>query len=290
TGQSYQFDYTAPSLLTFNRYKPTVESAHGASVTYRLTFSERISGLDPTDFTLVIDSGLATGTLASNAVLAQGTAGTIYDVTVSNITKFVRLHLDLKAAGTGIIDAAGNALPGPATGPRYTIDPAPVVDSIVRQSPTTEITAAGDITFRVYFSEKVSGVDATDFFTTTVSGDARGTLAVLGNDVLASRPLAVTAAVGSTGMVYNVTVRAATGTGALRLDVKPSGTGIKDADGQALFGGFTGGQTYTLQQSTSGRFATVQDLVPVDIMKNTADKPQAKVWYHAGKWWSVLAA
>ncbi|MEI6947586.1 T9SS type A sorting domain-containing protein, partial [Paraflavisolibacter sp. H34] len=26
------------------------------------------------------------------------------------------------------------------------------------------------------------------------------------------------------------------------------------------------------------------------IMKNTADKPQAKVWYHAGKWWSVLAA
>ncbi|MEI6949908.1 Ig-like domain-containing protein [Paraflavisolibacter sp. H34] len=289
SGQSYSFDYTVPSPLGMTRLKPTTEVAHGAAVTCRVTFNEGVTGVDPTDFTIVLISGEPTGLLAANAVAPVGTTGTTFDVTISSITKYVTLRLDLKENGTGITDIAGNALTGGLAGPNYTIDPAPIVETITRQSPLADTTGLSDVTFRVTFSEKVTGVDPSDFYPTTVSGDARGTLAVLGNEVLASKALPLLTAVGTTGMVYDVTVHAVAGTGAMRLDVKESGTGIKDTDGQPLYGGFTGGEPYYFQQSTAQRFASVTDLSPVPIAKNTADKPQGKVWYYASKWWSVLS-
>ncbi|MEI6945607.1 T9SS type A sorting domain-containing protein [Paraflavisolibacter sp. H34] len=287
TGQPYSFDYTPPAVLGISRLRPLADSAHGSSVTYRLLFSEGVTGVDPGDFAITTLSGTPTGRLTATAVQASGTGGTTYDVTISAITRLVTLRLDLKDS-TGIVDAGGNTHRGYTSAPIYTIDPAPVVDSIVRRSPQDEVTSAADVTFRVYFSEKVKNVDPTDFFTTAVTGDVRGTLAELGNETLASRPLPVVAAAGTGGTTYDVSVHAITGTGTLRLDVKEGGTGIKDEEGEPLLGGFTGGQTYTIQQPAAPGFTTVTDLGPVPIAKNTADKPQGKLWYYAYKWWSVL--
>jgi hypothetical protein len=52
---------------------------------------------------------------------------------------------------------------------------------------------------------------------------------------------------GSSGRQYDVTVQVTNGGGGtLRLDLKSSNTGIADEVGNAVSGGFTDGQSYTL--------------------------------------------
>ncbi|MEI6945621.1 T9SS type A sorting domain-containing protein [Paraflavisolibacter sp. H34] len=289
-GETYRFDYTAPVATAISRLKPYQEKADGGAATYRVTFSEAVTGVDPSDFTLTPLSGTPSGRLAPDAVVAADSTGTSWEVTLTDISTFVTLRLDLNPAGTGIADSAGNLLEGGFTaGQRYIMDPPPAVVSISRQSPLSETTGEPEVTFRVVFSEKVRNVDASDFYTTTLSGEVRGTLAALSNTVMASSTLTTVAAVGTAGTTYDVTVRAIAGNGTLRLDLKDQQTDIKDSDGLFLSSGFTGGETYSFQQPTEGRFASVTDLAPVTIEKNTGEKPQGKVWTYAGKWWSVLA-
>jgi hypothetical protein len=52
---------------------------------------------------------------------------------------------------------------------------------------------------------------------------------------------------------------------------------------------FIPGAQVTSGQKRSPGFASVTPLDPVSISSHTADKPQAKVWTYAEKWWSVLA-
>jgi hypothetical protein len=109
---------------------------------------------------------------------------------------------------------------------------APVVSSVLRSSPTTQNTSASSVTFGVNFSEAVTGVDATDFSLYTTGGTASGTIGT----------------VSGTGAAYTVTVTGITGTGPLRLDVSSAGTGIVDAPGNPLSGGFASGQSYLIQR------------------------------------------
>jgi len=236
-------DLTPPSVASVNRQSPTTTTTSASSVTYRVTFSEKVSGVDATDFAVTKVSGTVTGTVASNAVVAVGTTGNTYDVTVTSITGTGDLRLDLKSTGTGITDASANAISGGYTsGQIYTIQTvdttAPAVVSINRQSPTTITTSASSVTYRITFSEKVSGVDAADFTVTRVSGTVTGTVA--SNGVVA---------VGTTGNTYDVTVSSITGEGDLRLDLKSTGTGITDGSGNAIGGGYFSGQIYTVQTS-----------------------------------------
>ncbi len=156
---------------------------------------------------------------------------------------------------------------------------APSVQSINRQSPSSETTSGTSVTYRASFSEGVTGVDAADFVATTVSGSATGTVSSV-------------AAVGTNGNTYDVTVSSITGEGAIRLDLKGSGTGIADMAGNAIASGYTAGQTYTIQKPTQGggelAFASVTNLDALAVNNNTQDKPQSKVWFHDGKHWTVL--
>ena len=102
----------------------------------------------------------------------------------------------------------------------------PTVVSINRQSPTTQSTNATSVTFRAIFSEAVTGVDATDFATTVVSGSLTSSISSV-------------AIVGTDGTTYDVTVSSITGSGTLRLDLKATNTGIIDAAGNAITGGYT---------------------------------------------------
>ena len=93
--------------------------------------------------------------------------------------------------------------------------------------------SGGTEQFAVTFSESVIGVDTSDF-TLTDTGSASG---------------AINSISGSGGS-YTVTVTGATGTGTMRLDLKSSGTSIADAAGNAISGGFTSGETYTISPSS----------------------------------------
>jgi hypothetical protein len=110
---------------------------------------------------------------------------------------------------------------------------APSVSSINRQSPTNATTNATGLVFRVTFSKNVGGVDASDF-SLTATGTAAGTVA------------SVSAGSGTT---IDVAVNGVSGDGTLRLDLKNSGTGISDAAGNPIGGGFTSGETYTLDHT-----------------------------------------
>ncbi|MEI6945781.1 T9SS type A sorting domain-containing protein [Paraflavisolibacter sp. H34] len=286
-GQTYIID-PQPTVLAINRLLPAEEDTEVGEVTYRVHFSQRVNGVDAADFNLAELKGDLSGAISS--VRPAGSGGNLYDVTVSGLTREVRLRLDLKGSGTGITDVYGKSLySGFTSGQVYSLNPAPRLLRISRQAPLEAYTADGEVTFRVVFSEKVKGVDASHFYTTPLSGDVRGTLAVLANEPLGKAPRPVVTPVGSDGTTYDVTVHGITGNGTLRLDAREGRNGIKDADGQSFSAGFSSGEAYSFRQNTSQRLFSVTDLAPVAISKNTADKPQAKVWYHAGRWWSVLS-
>jgi autotransporter-associated beta strand protein len=107
---------------------------------------------------------------------------------------------------------------------------APVVTSSNRYDPYNQKTGATSVTFRVTFSQAVSGVDASDFALTT-TGTVTGTVASVTQ---------------LSGFAYNVTVGSLVNSGTVRLDLKGSGTGIVSSTGGVpVAGGFTSGQTYS---------------------------------------------
>ncbi|ACB77524.1 Ig family protein [Opitutus terrae PB90-1] len=105
-GQTYTIDKTAPTLSTIARRTPATVHADGAGVTWRVIFAEGVTGVDASDFALTVVSESATGTIAS----VTPVDALVYDVSVNPVSGQGRLRLDLKSAGTGIADLAGNTL------------------------------------------------------------------------------------------------------------------------------------------------------------------------------------
>jgi sugar lactone lactonase YvrE len=102
-------DTTAPSIASF-----TTGAVTATSVTFQLNFSEPVTGVDSADFT-VVTAGGAVATIGT----VTGSAAS-YSVPVS-FTGTGTVQLNLKTSGTGIVDAANNAIVGGATGPIYTM-------------------------------------------------------------------------------------------------------------------------------------------------------------------------
>jgi autotransporter-associated beta strand protein len=108
---------TAPSVVSINRFNPASASTNTSSVTFRVTFSEQVSGVDAGDFSLAL-----TGSVSGAVTNVSAGSGATIDVTVSGINGNGTLRLDLNDAGTGIFDTAGNALAGGFTnGQSYNI-------------------------------------------------------------------------------------------------------------------------------------------------------------------------
>jgi gliding motility-associated-like protein len=118
-------DGVVPTVSSINRV--TAATSNAVSVDYTVTFSENVTGVVASDFTLT-PTGTASGTVAS----ITGSEAT-YTVRVNAISGDGTLRLDLKSSGTGISDAAGNAIAGGYTdGERYTIDKtAPIVSGVI---------------------------------------------------------------------------------------------------------------------------------------------------------------
>jgi hypothetical protein len=109
-------DQAPPVVLGINRQMPITETTSSTSVIFRATFSEPVTGVDKSDFQLVNPVGC---TIAS--VVAVGTDGSTYDVTINGISGSGKLGLNLKSSATGIMDAASKPLNGGFTGQTYTV-------------------------------------------------------------------------------------------------------------------------------------------------------------------------
>lgn len=109
----------APSVASIVRAggaSSTVNTS-ATSISYTVTFSESVSGVDASDFT-VTPTGTADGTIAS----VTG-SGTTYTVVVNALSGDGTLRLDLKNGGTGIRNGGNVDIDGGYTGGlTYTLD------------------------------------------------------------------------------------------------------------------------------------------------------------------------
>lgn len=110
TSPIYIIDHTAPRPVSLTRVGDASTTA--ASVQYKLTFSEQIGGLDPSDLTPVTGAGVGATVSAVTPVSGDPFS---YLVTLSGITGAGTLGLELAGSGTAITDRAGNALAGGLT-------------------------------------------------------------------------------------------------------------------------------------------------------------------------------
>jgi hypothetical protein len=102
TGQTYTIDTVAPHVVSINRAGSNPTGA--STVQFTVTFSEPVTGVDPTDFQLA-----TTGTVGTTLTQATPVSTSVYTVTVSGITGNGNLGLNLVDNGT-IRDLAGNPL------------------------------------------------------------------------------------------------------------------------------------------------------------------------------------
>ncbi len=222
TSGNYAVDTVRPTLASAITISDTALKI-GETATVTFTFTEAIIGFTAADLT-VPNGSLSTLTTGDGGITWTATLTPSASTTAaSNV-----LTLDL----TGIADTAGNAGAGTVDSGNYAVETvAPTVSSIARVG--TAVSNASSVAFTVTFSEGVTGVDTSDF-TLTATGSAAGTVASVST---------------TSTSVYVVTVNAVTGDGTLRLDLKPSGTGIADLAGNAISGGYTGGQAYTFDHT-----------------------------------------
>ncbi|MBI5964085.1 MAG: hypothetical protein HY863_11460 [Chloroflexi bacterium] len=105
SGETYTIDKTAPIVVSIVRASP--DPTNAASVTFLVTFSKAVTGVDKFDFSLVL-----TDTLTSATVTSVGGTGTTRTVTVNTGTGSGTLRLDLIDNNT-IKDSFTNLLGGP---------------------------------------------------------------------------------------------------------------------------------------------------------------------------------
>ena len=138
---------------------------NAATVNYTVTFSESVTGVNTSDFTLT------TAGVSGAAVSEVSGSGASYTVTVNTGTGDGTIRLDV-IDNNSIVDVEGNSLDGGFTsGEVYTIQKdVPEVSSVSRANANP--TNASSVGFTVTFSEVVTGVDTSDFTLTTtgVSG------------------------------------------------------------------------------------------------------------------------
>ena len=238
-GQSYTVDSVAPTIQS---------AAYTSDTQITITLSEECQGLANASnnggFTVTKTGSADTYTVNSTQ---EGTTSHTIILNVDDISAAgtAGVTVTYNASNNGSVsDLMGNSMKTDDTG--VAIDAwllPPTVEGITRQAPASETTNATSITYRVTFSETVTGLDTADF-TLTKTGSIAGTVASVSM---------------ISGSEYDVTVNSISGDGTLRLDIKPSGTGIMDTDSMAIEGGYTNGQTYTIDTSAPTILSAVRD-------------------------------
>ena len=242
-------DFTTGETYTINRSTPSTPSVTSSLradpnptaadiVSFSVTFSEAVSGVDVNDFALTTTGGISAAFVANFSG-----SGNSYTVLVTTGSGDGSLRLDV-LDDDSIINASGIPLGGTGagngnftTGESYTVDKSfPYVTSSLRTdaNPTTAVS----VSFMVSFSEAVSGVDVSDFSLSTTGN--------LSNTGIAG--------VSGSGNLYTISVNTGDGSGTLRLDILDNDS-ILDSSGYPLGGvgigngNFTTGEEYTIDRT-----------------------------------------
>ncbi|MFZ6775051.1 DUF4347 domain-containing protein, partial [Undibacterium sp. SXout7W] len=227
-------DGIAPSINSVS-VPANATYAPGQDLSFTVNFNEVVNVTGNPGIPVTLDTG---GTVSASYLSGSGTSALVFHYTVTNgnlDTNGVSLGSSITLNGGNIKDAAGNNavlnLNGVGNTSNILVDGvAPALTSINRTSASPS--NASNLSYSVTFSENVSGVDTSDF-ALVATGTATATIA----------------SITGSGSGYTATVNGITGDGTLRLDLKNSGTGIIDTVGNAIAGGRTGDQLYTIDNS-----------------------------------------
>ena len=184
-------DRTAPRLEDINRYEPSTLVTNADTLTWEVVFSENVSNVDASDFSLDFNLVGVTGSLTVAPVMGDASR---YRVTASGADLvdlglgddvIVDLNID---TGRNIADLAGNSLavlrPTGSLQEYIVENEAPRLDRVSRMTPTAEVTDADTLTWLVVFNDDIKTVDASDFSLDFSPVGATGSLAlapVVGN-------------------------------------------------------------------------------------------------------------
>ena len=232
TGSTYTIDTTPPTVSSITALGSLTNNA--SSDAFTVTFSEAVTGVTASDFTLTTTNTPGGTALSTGGITSITTTDNIhYTVTVGSVTGDGTLRLDLKSNSTGITDAAGNGATAAFTsGDTYTIEHTPPTVSSSTANGTLTNNAGSEV-FTVTFTENVSGVNSGDF-----NVNLTGTAAYTG---IVVTPLS--------GSQYQVTVQGVTGDGTLQLTYNGSVHDVTDAAGNIASANFTSGDTYTVDHT-----------------------------------------
>ena len=103
-GQTYNILHTYPSVVSINRNSPPGPVTNASTVSFTVTFSEPVTGVNGTDFQVA-----TTGTVGTTLTQVTPVSSSVYTVTISGITGIGTLGLNLVDNGS-ITDLAGNPL------------------------------------------------------------------------------------------------------------------------------------------------------------------------------------
>ncbi|WEK32362.1 MAG: Ig-like domain-containing protein [Candidatus Pseudomonas phytovorans] len=237
-------DTQVPTAIGIVTLDPSPSNAQ--SVRFTVTFSERVNGVDLSDFSLAL-SGTASGVLSGVRLVSDG----VYEITVNNVSGTGTLGLNLNASGTGISDVGGNLLGGGLTGPVYSIDrDVPTVSSV--SVPVGVPYNAGDtLTFVVNTSEAV-----------IVDGAPRLALDIGGRTVFAD----FVAGSGTPTLVFQYRIQAGDNDadGIQVVGLAANGAALRDATGNALNPGLNAvGDSRGVVVDT--RLPSVESIVPAPV-------------------------
>jgi LPXTG-site transpeptidase (sortase) family protein len=136
-------DDAPPAVTSVQRQNPAARITNASAVTFRVTFTEDVSGVDSTDFQLVT-TGTAGGMVGATSLVSAS----VYDVGITGVVGDGTLNLGF-AVTNNIQDLAGNPLgASPAIGSQedYLIDNSPIAilaDGILGQPNAVTITDGG---------------------------------------------------------------------------------------------------------------------------------------------------
>lgn len=283
SGDIYSVDKTAPSVVSIMRANPNPTNA--ASVDFSVTFSEFVSGVDPTDFNLSTLNGATLANIAGS--------GANYTVTVLTGNENDDLRLDF-IDNDSVSDPTGNTTStGFTGGESYSVDrAAPAVTSII---PVGKADSSG-VDYTVSFSEPVTGVDGGDFSLFTMNGAAITNISGGGNQYIVSvsaqpgrdsirldlldndsivdgigNPLGgVGAGNGNTmGGIFNIAIDTPIVTSIIRAGASP--TNASNVNFIVTFSEFVDGvDTGDFQMTGGGTINTIQNLSPFFVVNVNA--------------------
>jgi len=269
-------DDVAPAVTSISH--ADAASTNATSLDYTVVFSESVTGVDVSDFTLS-----ATGTAFGNITGISGSDST-YTVTVNDVSGDGTLRLDLNNAGTGITDGNHNAINGGFTGGlRYTIDTTPpsatitLADTALRLGETSTVT--------ITFSEAVTGFTTADL---TVPNGTLNNLSSSDGGITWTATLAPTVDITDATNLITLDNTAiadlagnagmgTTSSGNYAIDtLRPSVTSFVVAD-SALTTGETSTVTITFNEAVTG-FTTADLTVPNGTLNNLSSSDGGITW------------